>query len=197
MRAAAAARCSPAPPADGCILLSHPGHRPAPASLNPPTHPPTHPEQVRGLEFNPFSPNLLATGGADGELCIWDVASPAQPSLYPAMKARQLVSLSFPGLVFLPFCVYLGGGGGGGAEGGGWSGQGGVMQASAQINRRPRVHPARAHLSLSTALGASASQHGQLASPGPCREPHRRPTHPCPCRVRRAAPRAAPPRLRT
>jgi hypothetical protein len=42
--------------------------------------------QVRGLEFNAFSPNLLASGAADGELCIWDVANPAQPSLYPALK---------------------------------------------------------------------------------------------------------------
>jgi hypothetical protein len=32
------------------------------------------------------SPNLLASGGADGELCIWDVGNPLQPSLYPAMK---------------------------------------------------------------------------------------------------------------
>ena len=32
------------------------------------------------------SPNLLASGGADGELCIWDVGNPATPSLYPAMK---------------------------------------------------------------------------------------------------------------
>ena len=32
------------------------------------------------------SPNLLASGGADGELCIWDVGNPMQPSLYPAMK---------------------------------------------------------------------------------------------------------------
>lgn len=42
--------------------------------------------QVKGLEFNSFSPNLLASGAADGELCIWDVANPAQPSLYPALK---------------------------------------------------------------------------------------------------------------
>ena len=42
---------------------------------------------VRGLEFNPTCPNLLASGGADGELCIWDIANPSQPSLYPAMKA--------------------------------------------------------------------------------------------------------------
>jgi len=59
---------------------------------------------VRGMEFNPSSPNLLASGGADGELCIWDVAAPSQPSLYPAMKGG-------PGAA--------GGGGGGGAGGGG------------------------------------------------------------------------------
>lgn len=46
-----------------------------------------HQGAVRGLEFNPFSPNLLASGAADGDLCIWDVGNPAQPSLYPAMKA--------------------------------------------------------------------------------------------------------------
>ena len=34
----------------------------------------------------PCSPNLLASGGADGELCIWDVGNPLQPSLYPAMQ---------------------------------------------------------------------------------------------------------------
>lgn len=46
--------------------------------------------QVRGLEFNTFSPNLLASGAADGELCIWDVANPQAPSLYPALKVRHL-----------------------------------------------------------------------------------------------------------
>jgi protein transport protein SEC31 len=45
--------------------------------------------QVKGLEFNSFSPNLLASGAAGGELCIWDVAAPAQPSLYPALKVRS------------------------------------------------------------------------------------------------------------
>jgi hypothetical protein len=29
----------------------------------------------------------LASGGADGDLCIWDVGNPLQPSLYPAMKS--------------------------------------------------------------------------------------------------------------
>lgn len=49
--------------------------------------------QVKGLEFNSFSPNLLASGAADGELCIWDVAAPAQPSLYPALKVLYVCVL--------------------------------------------------------------------------------------------------------
>lgn len=47
--------------------------------------------QVRGLEFNGLSPNLLASGGSDGELCIWDVAVPSAPNLYPGLKARAHV----------------------------------------------------------------------------------------------------------
>jgi hypothetical protein len=47
--------------------------------------------QVKGLEFNGFSPNLLASGAAGGELCIWDVAAPAQPSLYPALKVCSTI----------------------------------------------------------------------------------------------------------
>ena len=48
-----------------------------------------HSAAVRGLEFNAFSPNLLASGGDDAELCIWDLANPAAPSLYPAFKVRS------------------------------------------------------------------------------------------------------------
>ena len=44
---------------------------------------------MKGLEFNAFSPNLLASGAADGDLCIWDLANPAQPSLYPALKGNS------------------------------------------------------------------------------------------------------------
>ena len=50
--------------------------------------PATPAAQVRGLEFNGLSPNLLASGGSDGELCIWDVAVPSAPNLYPGLKAR-------------------------------------------------------------------------------------------------------------
>ena len=45
-----------------------------------------HTGPVRGLEFNGFSPNLLASGAEDGELCIWDLNAPATPSLYPPLK---------------------------------------------------------------------------------------------------------------
>ncbi|CAI7811825.1 unnamed protein product [Closterium sp. NIES-54] len=45
-----------------------------------------HKGAVRGLEFNPAAPNLLASGAEDGELCIWDLANPSAPSLYPSLK---------------------------------------------------------------------------------------------------------------
>jgi len=46
-----------------------------------------HQGAVRGLQFNPFSAKLLASGAGDGEVCIWDLSNPSQPSLYPAMKS--------------------------------------------------------------------------------------------------------------
>lgn len=45
-----------------------------------------HKGPVRGLEFNSFTPNLLASGADDGEICIWDLAAPAEPSHYPPLK---------------------------------------------------------------------------------------------------------------
>jgi protein transport protein SEC31 len=44
-----------------------------------------HSGAVKGLAFNSFSPNLLASGAADGELAIWDLEDPAAPSLFPAL----------------------------------------------------------------------------------------------------------------
>lgn len=61
-----------------------------PMQTHAPMHTPMHlchDAKVKGLEFNTFSPNLLASGAADGDLCIWDVAKPMQPSMYPALKA--------------------------------------------------------------------------------------------------------------
>ncbi|KAG1669386.1 hypothetical protein FOA52_004037 [Chlamydomonas sp. UWO 241] len=74
--------------ADGSVVLWDPaailnpsaGKAPSLAKMQ------KHTGAVKGLEFNTFSPNLLASGAADGDLCIWDVAKPAQPSMYPALK---------------------------------------------------------------------------------------------------------------
>ncbi|XP_050283554.1 protein transport protein SEC31 homolog B [Quercus robur] len=45
-----------------------------------------HKGPVRGLEFNAISPNLLASGADDGEICIWDLANPAEPSHFPPLR---------------------------------------------------------------------------------------------------------------
>lgn len=45
-----------------------------------------HTGAVRGLEFNKFSPHLLASGAADSDLCIWDISNPSEPSLYPDLQ---------------------------------------------------------------------------------------------------------------
>lgn len=42
---------------------------------------------MKGLQFNSLSPNLLASGAGECDLCIWDVADPSKPSLYPALKS--------------------------------------------------------------------------------------------------------------
>lgn len=42
--------------------------------------------QVKGLAFNQLSPNLLASGGADGDIIIWDVANPRKPTAFPPLK---------------------------------------------------------------------------------------------------------------
>ena len=48
--------------------------------------------QVRGLEWNAFGPNFLASGGADSEITIWDLAQPLKPTSYPANKARPVLN---------------------------------------------------------------------------------------------------------
>ncbi|OAY39931.1 protein transport protein SEC31 homolog B [Manihot esculenta] len=45
-----------------------------------------HKGPVRGLEFNSFTPNLLASGADDGEIFIWDLAAPSEPSHFPPLK---------------------------------------------------------------------------------------------------------------
>ncbi|XVE76771.1 hypothetical protein DITRI_Ditri13aG0007600 [Diplodiscus trichospermus] len=48
-----------------------------------------HRGPVRGLEFNATTPNLLASGADDGEICIWDLAAPAQPSHFPPLRGSS------------------------------------------------------------------------------------------------------------
>ncbi|KAJ4978081.1 hypothetical protein NE237_008861 [Protea cynaroides] len=45
-----------------------------------------HTGPVRGLEFGSISTNLLASGADEGEICIWDLANPAEPIHYPPLK---------------------------------------------------------------------------------------------------------------
>ncbi|PSS09961.1 Protein transport protein SEC31 B like [Actinidia chinensis var. chinensis] len=45
-----------------------------------------HRGPVRGLEFNSLSPNHLASGADEGEICIWDIANPAEPTHFPPLK---------------------------------------------------------------------------------------------------------------
>jgi WD40 repeat protein len=42
--------------------------------------------QVRGLEFSTISPNILASGGEDGELIVWDLTTPSIASTFPPLK---------------------------------------------------------------------------------------------------------------
>ncbi|ONK67816.1 uncharacterized protein A4U43_C05F4080 [Asparagus officinalis] len=46
-----------------------------------------HTGPVRGLEFSALSPNLLASGADEGELCIWDLAKPPEPNLFRSLKS--------------------------------------------------------------------------------------------------------------
>eukprot|EP01122_Echinamoeba_exundans_P012092 TRINITY_DN4990_c0_g1_i1.p1 TRINITY_DN4990_c0_g1~~TRINITY_DN4990_c0_g1_i1.p1 ORF type:complete len:1366 (+),score=324.58 TRINITY_DN4990_c0_g1_i1:137-4099(+) len=41
-----------------------------------------HSGNVYGLDFNPFQQNLLATGGANNEVYLWDLQNPSKPSVY-------------------------------------------------------------------------------------------------------------------
>lgn len=58
--------------------------------------------QVKGLAFNQLSPNLLASGGADGDIIIWDVANPKKPTAFPPLKASFACFFSV-----LAVCSYI------------------------------------------------------------------------------------------
>jgi len=57
--------------------------------------------QVRGLEFNVIAPNLLASGAEDGEICIWDLVNPSEPTHFPPLKVRDY-SLESVHVTFAP-----------------------------------------------------------------------------------------------
>ncbi len=48
---------------------------------------------MRGLEFNVLSPHLLASGGDDGDLYIWDISTPSSVSHYPSLRVRVSLSI--------------------------------------------------------------------------------------------------------
>ncbi|KAL2982866.1 hypothetical protein AAZX31_12G010300 [Glycine max] len=51
-----------------------------------------HKGPVRGLEFNAIAPNLLASGAEDGEICIWDLVNPSEPTHFPPLKSTGSAS---------------------------------------------------------------------------------------------------------
>ncbi|KAI3683014.1 hypothetical protein L1987_83469 [Smallanthus sonchifolius] len=48
-----------------------------------------HKGPVRGLEFSSFSPNHLASGAEEGEICIWDLSKPTEPTHFPPLKGSE------------------------------------------------------------------------------------------------------------
>ncbi|EIE18851.1 hypothetical protein COCSUDRAFT_49081 [Coccomyxa subellipsoidea C-169] len=46
-----------------------------------------HKGAVRAVQFNPTAVHLLASGGADGQVIIWDLTNPANPVEYTALDA--------------------------------------------------------------------------------------------------------------
>lgn len=51
-----------------------------------------HKGPVRGLDFNSFKPNLLASGATESEILIWDLANPATPNVYTPGTPTQPLS---------------------------------------------------------------------------------------------------------
>jgi hypothetical protein len=50
--------------------------------------------QVCGLEFSELTPNRLASGAEQGELCIWDLKNPVEPIVYPPLKVKFCTELT-------------------------------------------------------------------------------------------------------
>jgi protein transport protein SEC31 len=48
-----------------------------------------HTGSVRALEFNPLQKHLLASGGANGEIYVWDLKDPSKP-YQPGARSSKL-----------------------------------------------------------------------------------------------------------
>jgi len=46
-----------------------------------------HTGPVCGLEFSELTPNRLASGADEGELCVWDLKNPSEPVVFPPLKS--------------------------------------------------------------------------------------------------------------
>lgn len=60
-----------------------------------------HSGPVKGLHFNPKQPNLLASGGVNGEIFIWDLSNPGKPYSPGARSSKldEITALSWNGEV--------------------------------------------------------------------------------------------------
>jgi protein transport protein SEC31 len=60
-----------------------------------------HTGPIKGLHFNPKQPNLLASGGPNGEVFIWDLNNPTKPYSPGARSSKldEITSLSWNGEV--------------------------------------------------------------------------------------------------
>ncbi|XP_024364075.1 protein transport protein SEC31 homolog B isoform X2 [Physcomitrium patens] len=54
-----------------------------------------HNGNVWGLEFSTLSPNILASGGEDGELLVWDLSTPSAASTFPPLKGAIQSQISY------------------------------------------------------------------------------------------------------
>lgn len=56
----------------------------------------THTGQIRGLDFNKFQTNLLASAGSNNEVYIWDLTNPSTPYT-PGPKSQKLDDITSVG----------------------------------------------------------------------------------------------------
>lgn len=73
--------------ADGSICLWNPEKLTAGTGEPLTCHLKKHTAAVKGLDINPFQANLFASASGASELCIWDIAKPAMPSLYQVLAS--------------------------------------------------------------------------------------------------------------